>query len=80
MHSATSSATDYNPCILTEISFVVRSFVRSFVSARLFFLYRTAVQFCCICAVDEKADHGHKEGHAPRALHGALIHGHLKAA
>ena len=66
--------------IINGISFVVRSFVgvRPF-----FFLYCTTVQFCCTCAVDirkEKADHGHKKGHAPRALHGALIHGHLKAA
>ena len=32
------------------------------------------------CASDKKAGHGHKKGYAPRALHGALIHGHRKAA
>ena len=55
-------------------------FVRSFVGVRPLFLYGTTAQFCCICAADKKADHGHKKGHAPRALHWALIHGHLKAA
>ena len=61
-------------------NFVRGSFVRSFVGVRPFFLYCTTVQFCCICAVDKKADHGHKQGHAPRALHGEIFHGHLKAA
>ena len=59
---------------------MVRSFVRSLVSAHSFctaLLYSSVVR---TCAVDRKADHGHKKGHAPRALHGALIHGHLKAA
>ena len=55
-------------------------FVRSFLGVRPLFLYCTTAQFCCTCAADKKADHGHKKGHAPRALHGALIHGHLKAA
>jgi hypothetical protein len=58
-------------------------FVRSFVGVRPFFLYCTTVQFCCTymcCTVDKKAGHGHKKGHAPQALLGALIHGHLKAA
>jgi hypothetical protein len=36
----------------------------------------------CRCAVinKSKADQGHKKGHVPRALHEALINGHLKAA
>ena len=54
--------------------------VRSFVGVRPFFLYCATVQFCCTCAVDKKADHGHKKSHAPRALNGALFHGHLTAA
>ena len=62
--------------LLNGISFVVRSFV----GVRPFFLYCTTVQFCCTCAVGKNADHGHKKGHAPRVLHGALFHGHLKAA
>jgi len=32
-------------------SWFVRSFVRSFVGVRPFFLYCTTVQFCCTCAV-----------------------------
>ena len=70
--------------LLNGISFVVRSFVRSFVRSLV-----SALSFCTVllyssvvrtCAVDKKADHGHKKGHAPRALHGARSHGHLKAA
>jgi hypothetical protein len=42
--------------ILNGISFVVRSFVRSLVSALSF----CTVQFCCTCAVDKIADYVHK--------------------
>ena len=68
-------------------------FVRSFVVV-VFFMYLqyyySTVQFCCTCKGDQvwymcskqihEEDHGHKMGHEPRALHGELIHGHLKAA
>ena len=48
--------------LLNGISFVVRSFVRSLVSALSFctvLLYSSVVR---TCAVDKKADHGHKKG------------------
>jgi len=61
--------------LLNGISFVVRSFVRSFVRSLVSALsFCTALQSALYSsvvrtyAVDKKADHGHKKGHAPQAL------------
>ena len=62
------------------------SFVRSFVRGGRRFLctyvptvqYSTVLLYMSSKQIHEE-DHGHKMGHAPRALHGELIYGHLKA-
>jgi hypothetical protein len=46
----------------------------------VFFLYLLYKQIYHTCAVDKKADQGHKKGHAPRALHGAFIDRHLQTS